>query len=91
MSDCLVVLPSYNEAENIESMVSKLLELGYFVCVVDDNSPDRTWETAQALTSQFPQVRVMRRIQEHFRQAFFPLRGRSKSKDLRLFFCELLS
>ncbi len=42
----LIVLPSYNEAENIVSLIEKLLALSaeYYVCVVDDASPDGTAE-----------------------------------------------
>ena len=40
----LVILPTYNERENITALVRTLLELGddFTVCVVDDNSPDGT-------------------------------------------------
>lgn len=42
----LVVLPSYNEKENIVNLIEALLALGpgYSVCVVDDSSPDGTSE-----------------------------------------------
>jgi len=42
----LVVLPSYNEKENIVNLIEALLALGagYQVCVVDDSSPDGTTE-----------------------------------------------
>jgi glycosyltransferase involved in cell wall biosynthesis len=42
----LVVLPSYNERENIASLVDALLDADpeYLVCVVDDSSPDGTSE-----------------------------------------------
>jgi dolichol-phosphate mannosyltransferase len=36
----------------------------YELIVVDDNSPDRTWEVAQSLTPEYPQLRVMRREHE---------------------------
>jgi dolichol-phosphate mannosyltransferase len=36
----------------------------YELIIVDDNSPDRTWEKAQALASEYPHLRVMRREQE---------------------------
>ena len=66
-----LIVPTYQEAANIVPLIHQLTQLldpqlphQYELIVVDDNSPDCTWETAQALTSQFPQVRVMRRIQE---------------------------
>jgi dolichol-phosphate mannosyltransferase len=36
----------------------------YEIIVVDDNSPDRTWELAESLTAEFACLRVMRRDQE---------------------------
>jgi dolichol-phosphate mannosyltransferase len=60
----LVVIPTYNEAENLPRLVSALfalpLELG--VLVVDDNSPDGTGEIAEALKARFPRrVEVLHR------------------------------
>jgi dolichol-phosphate mannosyltransferase len=66
-----VVLPTYNESKNILEMLTRLTRVldqafpaDYEVVVVDDDSPDRTWELAQRLTAQFPQLRVMRRQRE---------------------------
>jgi dolichol-phosphate mannosyltransferase len=36
----------------------------YELIVVDDNSRDRTWEIAQEIMPDYPQLRVMRRIEE---------------------------
>ena len=40
----LVVIPTYNERENISKMISKVMSLegGYHLLVVDDGSPDGT-------------------------------------------------
>ena len=40
----LIIIPTYNEAENIESVINKILSLqnNNYVLVVDDNSPDGT-------------------------------------------------
>jgi dolichol-phosphate mannosyltransferase len=66
-----LVLPTYNEGKNIEKLVHLLTQLldgvipqAYELIVVDDNSPDRTWELAAALMPDYPQLRVMRRIEE---------------------------
>ncbi|HEY9751170.1 MAG TPA: glycosyltransferase [Allocoleopsis sp.] len=66
-----LVIPTFNESENIEAMIellSKLLDQAlpgnYELIVVDDNSPDYTWKIAQEMVSQYPQLRVMRRQQE---------------------------
>jgi dolichol-phosphate mannosyltransferase len=66
-----IVLPTYNESKNIGEMIRQLTQLlevsfdqGYEIIVVDDNSPDRTWELAQNLASEHPRVRVVRRENE---------------------------
>ncbi|WP_035800898.1 glycosyltransferase [Crocosphaera chwakensis] len=66
-----LVLPTYKEADNIQSIVEILSNLldqtipgEYELIVVDDNSPDHTWKLALELTSDYPQLRVMRRIEE---------------------------
>ena len=44
MSDGLVIIPTYNEKENIEKIIRKVigLEKDFHVLVVDDGSPDGT-------------------------------------------------
>lgn len=66
-----LVIPTYNERKNITAIVEVLSSLldaaipgDYELIVVDDNSPDRTWELAQTLISEYPQLRVMRRTSE---------------------------
>ena len=60
-----LILPTYNEAENIEALCKALASIvreGDEVFVVDDDSPDRTWEKAEALRAAYPWMRVLRRI-----------------------------
>lgn len=66
-----LIIPTYKESENIPTIVSKLSHLldqtirdRYELIIVDDNSPDRTWEVAQSLMPEYPQLRVMRREKE---------------------------
>jgi dolichol-phosphate mannosyltransferase len=66
-----VIVPTYRESKNIAEMVRRLTELLdlafpnlYEIIVVDDNSPDRTWELAHQLTADYPRLRVMRRENE---------------------------
>jgi dolichol-phosphate mannosyltransferase len=66
-----LVVPTYNESKNIRELVQRLTDLleplldgEYELVVVDDDSPDRTWEIAESLTAQYPRVRVMRRVGE---------------------------
>ena len=51
-----VVIPTYNERENIESLISEILTLDPPVnaIVVDDNSPDGTGDLADALADENP-------------------------------------
>ncbi|MFP4124699.1 glycosyltransferase [Coleofasciculus sp.] len=66
-----LIIPTYKEAKNIPQIVEQLSQLldsqlagDYELIVVDDNSPDDTWKVAQELTADYPQLRVMRRIDE---------------------------
>ena len=51
-----VVIPTYNERENIASLVTSLLDLDSLlrVLIVDDNSPDGTGEVADTLAHEYP-------------------------------------
>lgn len=55
MQSYLIVIPTYNEAENIEAILSRLfsLSLPLSVVVVDDNSPDGTASVVEALMGQY--------------------------------------
>ena len=46
MQNLGICLPSYNEAENIVSLINQILDknIDVIICVVDDNSPDKTFE-----------------------------------------------
>ncbi|MEA2030394.1 MAG: polyprenol monophosphomannose synthase [candidate division Zixibacteria bacterium] len=59
----LVILPTYNERENIEKIVHAVLPLDprINVLVVDDNSPDGTGEIAEKLSDQISRVNVLHR------------------------------
>jgi dolichol-phosphate mannosyltransferase len=66
-----LVLPTYNESENIQDIIRILSDLldrslpgNYELIVVDDDSPDRSWKLALELLPYYPQLRVMRRQTE---------------------------
>lgn len=53
--ESLVILPTYNEAENLLTLVPHILEQGPFdVLVVDDHSPDGTGAIADDLVKRYP-------------------------------------
>ena len=59
--DVLVVLPTYNEAENIEPIAHAILAQGAELLVVDDNSPDGTGNLADRIASTEPRAHVLHR------------------------------
>lgn len=63
-----VIIPTLNEAENIGDFLREArhalqtaLPGRFELIVVDDDSPDRTWEAAARLTAEMPELRVVRR------------------------------
>lgn len=58
-----VILPTYNEAENIRALLKEVTEalqgVAHEIIVVDDDSPDKTWQVADRAPGK---VRVIRRI-----------------------------
>ncbi len=57
MSKRLVIIPTFNEKENIEAITRAVLdlEIPFDVLVVDDNSPDGTIEIVERLKQEFPE------------------------------------
>lgn len=56
MNQGLVVIPTYNEIENIEAIIRAVFSLSkaFDLLIVDDNSPDGTAQKAMELQSEFP-------------------------------------
>ncbi|MFY9117530.1 MAG: glycosyltransferase, partial [Dysgonamonadaceae bacterium] len=56
MSDSIVIIPTYNEKENIESIIRAVfaLEKDFDILVVDDASPDGTGAIVRRLMDEFP-------------------------------------
>lgn len=63
MSPALVIIPTYNERENLEPITSAVLacEGRCDILVVDDNSPDGTGALADELAAKQPRIRVLHR------------------------------
>lgn len=55
MNDCLVVIPTYNEKENIHAIIDAvlMLESGFHLLIVDDNSPDGTGNLAREKLEEY--------------------------------------
>ncbi|MBI2523744.1 polyprenol monophosphomannose synthase [Candidatus Peregrinibacteria bacterium] len=61
-----LVLPTYNEAENLPGLLEEIegtvRDIPFEIIIVDDDSPDRTWEVAELLAEGRPYLRVLRRV-----------------------------
>lgn len=57
------MIPTYNEKENIQRLVERILNLNLNLnlLIIDDNSPDGTGEIAEELAKKYSQVRVIHR------------------------------
>lgn len=66
VADLSIVLPTYNERDNIPELIRRLDatlgDIAWEVIVVDDNSPDGTAKLARDIAAHDPRVRVIRRI-----------------------------
>jgi len=59
----MVVVPTYNERDNIKRLISEILiqDDGINVLIVDDNSPDGTGELADKMAAEDPRIHVIHR------------------------------
>jgi len=62
-SNALIVIPTYNEAENLEPLAREIVALPtpFDILVVDDSSPDGTGEIADRLAQELPGLYVLHR------------------------------
>ncbi|MDI6756996.1 MAG: polyprenol monophosphomannose synthase [Endomicrobiia bacterium] len=65
----VVMIPTYNERENIAALVNGLLKVPAVsdILVVDDDSPDGTWRVVEEIASKEPRVRIIRRLEKRGR------------------------
>ena len=63
----LVIVPTYNERDNLPPMAERLLKLAVPVdlLVVDDNSPDGTGKIADELAAKHPNIHVLHRTEKN--------------------------
>ena len=59
------MIPTYNERDNIEPLLTSLIRAlnpwRFEILVVDDDSPDHTWEVVERFSATRPEVRLVRR------------------------------
>ena len=60
MNDVLVVIPTYNEKDNIVKLISEIIKLDLSVLVVDDNSPDQTADVINSFFENNKKVNVLK-------------------------------
>jgi dolichol-phosphate mannosyltransferase len=56
-----VVLPTYNELENLPLIIPEIVANGYSLLIVDDNSPDGTGRVADSFAADLPAISVLHR------------------------------
>lgn len=72
-SETIIIVPTYNERENLPTVVQRLMTLpaGVDMLVVDDNSPDGTGKLADEIAAKNPRVNVLhRRIKDGLGRAY---------------------
>ena len=57
MSDSIVIIPTYNEKENVAAIIAAVLDLpvAFDILIIDDNSPDGTADIVKGLIAKHPQ------------------------------------
>ncbi len=65
---CSVVIPTYNEKENIGVLLERLVKIlagrEFEIIVADDDSPDMTWQVVEELSKKDPRIRCIRRTHD---------------------------
>jgi dolichol-phosphate mannosyltransferase len=63
MSDSLVIIPTFNEKENIERIIRKVFsfEKAFDILIVDDGSPDRTAQIVKSLQNEYKGLHIEER------------------------------
>ena len=68
MSEQIVIIPTYNEIENIEAIIRKVFQLpvSFEVLIVDDGSPDGTAHKVKELQKEFPEkLHILERTEKN--------------------------
>lgn len=66
MAKNIVIIPTYNEKENVEDMIHKVFSLEFEteILIVDDNSPDGTADIVRNLQNQYPKLNLLNRTEK---------------------------
>ena len=65
-----LVIPTYNEVRNIQELCPRIIAVlqgvsfDFEIIIVDDDSPDLTWKAAEDLRKRYPQIKVIRRLNQ---------------------------
>lgn len=67
MEKKIVIIPTYNEKENIEAIIRKVFSLSvhFDILIVDDGSPDGTGAIVKGLQQQFPALHILERTEKN--------------------------
>ncbi|MCP4049372.1 MAG: polyprenol monophosphomannose synthase [bacterium] len=59
----LIIIPTYNECQNIERLITTIFSLpvSVSILIIDDNSPDKTYEIVQTLQHKFTSLFIIKR------------------------------
>ena len=60
MNDAIVIIPTFNEIENVEDIIRAVFSLdkGFDILIVDDNSPDLTYLKVKELQDKFKNLHL---------------------------------
>lgn len=63
LNDSLVIIPTYNEKENIQAILNAVLDMaaGFDLLIVDDGSPDGTADIVKSMQKQHPEIHLVER------------------------------
>lgn len=90
LADCTVVIPTYNERENIAELIQRILEMSRFrVLVVDDNSPDGTAAVVAKLAADEPRVGLLLRPEKRGLGSAYVAGFRRALAEGAAFICEM--
>jgi dolichol-phosphate mannosyltransferase len=65
-----LVIPTYNERTNIGTLIPHIYAVlektahAFEIIIVDDDSPDGTWQVVQEMMREYPELRMLRRTDE---------------------------